>query len=154
MSRHDGWATYLDDPASLELPVGERDALDRIRGVLADSVTWEEPPAGFTARVLELAAAEAADPAMPPTPPRSPAGPGDADVPDADLRTVPAARPEPTPAPTARTGLGVLGGPARPLRGSRRSGGRRPGGRSGGSGPVVSGPAVPGPVIDSADSRP
>jgi hypothetical protein len=58
MTRHDVWATYLDEPTDRDVADDERAALDRIRAVLADPDTWSEPPAGLTARVLERAAAD------------------------------------------------------------------------------------------------
>jgi hypothetical protein len=58
MTRHDLWAGYLDEPAGQDVAEDEREALDRIRAVLADPDTWSEPPEGLTARVLELAAAD------------------------------------------------------------------------------------------------
>jgi hypothetical protein len=58
MTRHDVWAGYLDEPAGQDVAEDEREALDRIRAVLADPDTWSEPPEGLTARVLELAAAD------------------------------------------------------------------------------------------------
>ena len=92
MSRHDLWASYLD-PEDTEAapPEAEREALDRIRGVLADPSTWSEPPGDLSARVLALAAldedtdagTDLADSEGPTSPPSLAAGAG-TDLADSD----------------------------------------------------------------------
>ena len=74
MTRHDVWATYLDEPTDRDVADDERAALDRIRAVLADPDTWSEPPDGLTARVLELAAADLDTTAPAPGPDATAAG--------------------------------------------------------------------------------
>ena len=96
MTRHDVWATYLDEPTGRDVADDERAALDRIRAVLADPDTWSEPPAGLTARVLELAAADLDT--------TTDAHEGDTTVAATDVR--------PAPERAGRTGRAVVGGRA------------------------------------------
>jgi hypothetical protein len=61
MNRPDEWADYLDrEVADPQLTPAERDALDRIAGILADEGTWGEPPAQLRSSLLQRATQEAA----------------------------------------------------------------------------------------------
>ncbi|MCI0686955.1 MAG: anti-sigma factor [Sporichthyaceae bacterium] len=77
MTTRNDWADYLDpEQDNPQLPAHDRERLDRIGEVLADSATWDGPPRHLRDRLLAQARAEAA--ATGPAQAPNPAGPVEA----------------------------------------------------------------------------